>query len=143
MHYYLIDNNALVSLGNARRANRFFRQWSRIPSEVLHESEGLRDHAALTALKYPDSGSVLRHLLTVMSSVPPLDTSLVDLYGNKGAADPLLVACVLDAMEKCEESLLEEAWTVVTDDKAVHDAAGRHGVSFMSAAAFAEVVDGA
>lgn len=41
--------------------------------------------------------SVLRWLITVMATVPPDDTGLINLYLNQGSADPLMVACALDA----------------------------------------------
>lgn len=55
----------------------------------------------------------------VMATVPEDDTALVNLYANKGAPDPMLVACALDAMQESENRLFDPTWIIASNDKAV------------------------
>lgn len=115
---YLIDNNVLSHLSPAQRTSEFFHTCCRIPSEVLHEADGYADDA-LKAVEYPTTASVLSFLKTVMATVPEDDTALVNLYANKGAADPLLVACALAGIQETADWLFGPAWIIVSNDKAV------------------------
>jgi hypothetical protein len=54
-----------------------------------------------------------------MATVPVGDTSLLDLYANKGAAEPLLVATALVLNKQEPLSLLGDEWIIVTSDGAV------------------------
>lgn len=110
----------------------------RLPSEVLHEARFLPDVDSLRALEYETTGAVLRQLQTIMASLPPGDFDLVDLYANLGNADPLLVACALDAMEEAESGLFGLDWTVVTNDHAVLSTAKEFGVTTLTSQAFAK-----
>jgi hypothetical protein len=116
---YLIDNNVLSHLSSAQRASEFFRTQCRIPSEVLHEADGYSDAEVLKEVEYPTTASVLKFLQTVMATVPEDDTALVNLYANKGAADPLLVACALNGIQESEKCLFGPHWIVVSNDNAV------------------------
>jgi len=125
---YLLDNNALSHLSRAQRASRFFFTRCRLPTEVLHEAKGYPDAASIRTIEYPTSASVLKQLGTIMATVHDEDTALVNLYANKGAADPILVACALDATEKSAQYLFAPAWVVVSNDKAVRAKATQFGV---------------
>ncbi|BCW35953.1 hypothetical protein StoSoilA2_20090 [Arthrobacter sp. StoSoilA2] len=125
---YLIDNNVLSHLSPAQRSSEFFRAQCRIPSEVLHEADGYTDADSLTAVEYPTTMGVLKFLQKVMATVPEDDTSLVNLYANKGAADPLLVACALDAIQESETWLFGPAWIIVSNDKAVRAKGAEFGI---------------
>lgn len=125
---YLIDNNVLSHLSPARRTSEFFRTQCRIPSEVLHEADGYSDAEVLKEVEYPTTASVLKFLQTVMATVTEEDTALVNLYANKGAADPLLVACALDGIRESEKCLFGPAWIIVSNDKAVRAKALELGV---------------
>ncbi|GGK89867.1 hypothetical protein JOE58_000768 [Curtobacterium luteum] len=116
---YLLDNNVLPRLTVEQRRSDFVVENCRVPSEVLHEARFLPDIEKLLSLEYPTTGRVLRHLMVVMSRVPIGDTALVDLYKNRGNADPLLVACALDGLEEANEGLFGIEWVVVSDDGAV------------------------
>lgn len=116
---YLLDNNVLSHLSRAQRASTFFLERCRLPLEVLHEAESYPDAAALKQVGYPTTARVLELLRRVMATVPESDTSLVDLYANKGAADPLLIACALHAAEEAASLLWKPTWVVVSNDKAV------------------------
>jgi len=126
---YLIDNNVLSHLSSAQRASTFFRTQCRIPAEVLHEADGYADADALKAVEYPTTASVLGYLHMVMATVPEDDTALVNLYANKGAADPMLVACALDGMDDSKKGLFGPTWIIVSNDKAVRAKASEFGIT--------------
>lgn len=113
-HQYVIDNNALSFIKRKHRDNAFFKGHCRIPSEVLHEAEGFPDIEELKNLEYPTTASVLAVLTEVMASVPAGDTQLVDLYANRGNADPLVVASALDGQRGEAAMLFGPTWTVVS-----------------------------
>lgn len=126
---YLIDNNVLSHLSPAQQASEFFRTRCRIPAEVLHEAVGYANVDALKAVEYPATASVLKFLQTVMATIPEDDTALVNLYANKGAADPLLVACALDGIQESETWLFGPAWIIVSNDKAVRAKGAEFGIA--------------
>lgn len=118
-YQFLVDNNVLSALSKSQRASKFFRARCRLPDEVLHEARGFPDIEALKTLNYETTADVLRHLIVVMATVPDTDTKLVDLYANRGNADPLLIACALDARTQDEDKLFGPVWVIVSDDEAV------------------------
>ncbi|MDO3397285.1 hypothetical protein QWJ41_16290 [Nocardioides sp. SOB44] len=138
---YLVDTNALSQLRRQRRASKFFRANAMIPSEVLHEADGFPDVEELAQIEYSTTPSVLRWLMTVMATVPPDDTDLINLYLNQGSADPLMVACALDARDRERQHLDPLEWAVVTDDKAVRAKAEEFKVRVLTYAQFADLID--
>lgn len=120
---YLVDNNVLSRMTRSQRAHMATRGDCWIPSEVLHEADGFPDILLLTEMEYPLTASVIDKLRLVMSELKPGDADLVDLYANEGNADPILIACALDARESSEDSLFPEEWVVVTNDGALRDTA--------------------
>src|SRR5689334_10264949 len=116
---YLVDNNALITLGRTRVASPFFRAHCQVTTDVLHEADEHTHHAQLKASAYPRTPAVLERIRTVMSELAVGDTSLIDLYGNKGSADPGLVASALDGTASGEDVLFSDAWIVVTNDGGV------------------------
>ncbi|WP_374974652.1 hypothetical protein ACEYYH_12155 [Microbacterium trichothecenolyticum] len=125
---YLLDNNALSHLTRAQRASTFFHERCALPSEIIHEADGYPDAATFRDVEYPTTANVLTHLRTVMATVPANDTRLVNLYANKGAADPMLVACALDGMDEAAALLWGPTWVVVSNDNAVRAKAAELGV---------------
>jgi hypothetical protein len=71
-----------------------------------------------------------------MATVPVGNTELVDLYANKGSADPLLIACALDAIRQDADLLVAPIWVVVSNDKAVRATAEQLGVDTRTRAQF-------
>lgn len=120
---YLLDNNVLSHLTQSQRASAFFHERCFLPSEIIHEAEGYLDTASFKDVEYPTTANVLKHLYRVMASVPSDDTALVNLYANKGAADPMLIACALDGIEEAATLLWGPTWVVVSNDKAVQSKA--------------------
>lgn len=140
---YVIDNNTLRQLTRTQRASNFFRDHVHIPREVLHEARGAPDIADLRQNEYPTTPGVLHHLVRVMATIDPADTRLVDLYANKGGADPFVVACALDARDRDAQYLYAPEWVVVTGDGAVRAKAEEFGLKALSNERFAELVDAA
>ena len=138
---YLVDNNALIFLGRARVRTEFFVEHCRLTDDVRYEAAEHRERRALAGLVEPLTPQVLEHVRNLMATVDVGDITLVDLYGNKGAADPGLVATVLAAANAQDGYLLPDSWTIVTADKAVLDLSARNGVTTMSPAELAALID--
>lgn len=141
-HRYLLDNNVLSRLTVEERSLPFIREHCRIPSEVLHEARFLPDAVSLTELEYRTTGRVLYHLQRVMERVPVDDVHLVDLYSGKGNADPLLVACALDAVHEEDEGLFGDDWAIISNDEAVLAMARLFGVTVLTSNEFDPLLHG-
>ncbi|MBB3044244.1 hypothetical protein KM427_16095 [Nocardioides sp. LMS-CY] len=139
---YLVDNNALIFLGTKRNASHFFREYCRVPEEVAHEA-GTRRAELLTPLTVPMSVRILNELSAVMKTVPVGDKGLLDLYGNRGAADPVLVATAVVLNKPEKPTLFEEEWVIVTNDRAVRDKAKEFDVKTATPEALAALIDAA
>lgn len=75
-----------------------------------------------------------------METVPIDNTRLVDLYANEGNANPLLVACALDAHDSNEGLLFWPTWVVVSDDGAVQAKASKFEVPVRTSAEFKSII---
>ena len=139
--FYLVDNNALLALRRERVRSTYFRTHCRVTEDVLREAQGHPDRELLASNAYDLTPAVLDGIRTVMKTVEVGDTSLVDLYGNKGTADPGLVASALDALAADEGMLFPDAWVIVTNDRAVEAMANEHGVPTMKPACLATLID--
>lgn len=138
---YLVDTNALSQLGRRRRASEFFRGNAMSPSEVLYEADGFPDVEELGQFEYHTTASVLQWLTTVMATVSPTDVNLINLYLNRGGADPLMIACALDARDRESSYLDPMEWVVVSNDKAVTKLASQFEVRSLSYSQFAGLID--
>lgn len=138
---YMIDNNALNQLSKAQLASKLFRGRGHIPSEVLYEARDSPHITELRAYEYVTTPAVLAQLVRVMATVPTSDTKLVDLYANRGNADPLIVACALDARDNESKYLNPKEWVIVTDDNAVRYKAEEFGLRTLGNAEFAALID--
>lgn len=138
---YLVDNNALIALKRDRVASAFFRAHCQVTTDVLREADGHPHFAQLKGGAYALTPAVLEQIRTVMAGVALGDTSLIDLYGNKGSADPGQVASALDAIAADEGALFGDDWIIVTNDGGVEDAAARHGVATVKPAELAALID--
>lgn len=129
--YYLLDNNVVGKLTRSQRRSEFLLERCRVPDDVIHEA-GPDRRAELEELRYPTTAAVLQALKAVLATEPPGNTALVDLYHNKGNADPFLVACALVEQVMGADMLVAPEWVVVTDDKAVRSKAAECGVPWIS-----------
>lgn len=138
---YLVDNNALAVLRRSRIQSTFFREHCRVTTDVLTEGREHPDYPVLASLEYEVSPAVLVQMRIVMESLDVGDSSLVDLYGNKGMADPGLVASALDASASEDGKLFPDTWCLVSNDRAVTSIAAKHGVDTLTPAELAARID--
>ena len=141
--FYLVDNNALIAVTSRRVNTEFFAHHCRITADVLYEASGHPDQGRLAALAQATTSDVLEQVRVVMADVEVGHTDLVDLYGNKGAADPGLVATVAARAAAQDGLLFPDEWVIVTLDHAVQDAAKRQHVATMPPSDLAELIDAA
>jgi len=134
---YLIDNNALGPLGDRKRS-AFFTEHCRVPAEVAHESRRAKHAKLIAPLTIEMTSAMLVQLAAVMNTVPVGDTKLIDLYNNKGAADPVIVAmaCVLTSAD-----LFADDWAIVTGDKEVIAKAKEFGIELETPAGLKAIID--
>ena len=140
---YFVDTNTLTQLTRPLRSTELFRGSVRIPRAVLAEAKGLPDISELKSLEYPTTASVLRCLVTVLETVPIDDTRLLDLYRNRGNADPFLVACAIDARNQEPVTLFPQTWVVVSGDTAVREKAAEFELTTLTNREFAERIGAA
>lgn len=139
---YLVDNNALLHLGAMRTASAFFREHCRVPEEVAHEA-GTRRAERLAPLTVPMSIRILTEVVAVMRTVPVGDKGLIDLYGNKGAADPILVATAVVLNNPEKPTFFDDEWAIATNDRAVHEKAKEFGIRTTTPKELATLLDSA
>lgn len=136
---YLLDANVLSRLTPRQRGSAFVATRCRVPSEVLHETRGLPDLEVVEPLEMPPSSLMLERLRDVMASIAPEDYTLVDLYRNRGGADPILVASAL-AADKGDARLWATTWHIVSDDGAVRATASVFGVPTLTRGELVELI---
>jgi hypothetical protein len=139
---YLVDNNALISIGTRRWKSAFFREHCRVTEDVAHEAR-YRARSLPADLVVPVTPAILRQVPLIMNSVVPGDTRLLDLYGNKGAADPVLVATAVVLQEEESDSLVGDTLVIVTRDDAVNDKSKDFGIETISPDELAALIDAA
>lgn len=138
---YLLDNNVLGAMGKERRESTFFRERCRVPAEVAHEARRVAYAKTLDALTIAVSPDILVQLVEVMKSVPVGTTKLVDLFSNKGAADPILVATALALNNPPVPDLFSDTWVIVTNDKEVRAKALEFSLITLSPEELNDVID--
>jgi hypothetical protein len=139
---YLVDTNALISFGAKRNASDFFKGHCRVPEEIAHEA-GARRAELLAPLTVPMSARILNEVVAVMKTVPVGDKGLVDLYGNKGAADPILIATAVVLNKPEKPTLFDDEWVIVTNDRAVRDKAKEFDLKTATPESLAALIDAA
>ncbi len=139
MTMYLIDNNALGALGD-RKKSTYFREHCRVPAEVAHESRRAKHAKLLEPLTIEVTPAVLGQLADVMKTVPVGHTKLIDLFNNKGTADPILVAT---AIVLSTENLFADTWVIVTQDKEVSAKAKEFFIDTMTTKELVDIIDAA
>lgn len=127
---FLVDNNALSQLTSTQRTSSLFRDCCQVTGDVLYEARGYVE-ADLADLEFPLTPAVLNRLIEVMATLQPGDVKLVNLYTGKGAADPVMVACALEAQAFEDGTLFPNTWVIVTDDKAVANTARHFGLEVL------------
>jgi hypothetical protein len=140
---YLVDNNALIAIKGERIKTPFFLDHCSITEDVLREAGDRLERVELESIVIRTSPSSLAWLRKVMSSIDAGNIGLVDLYKNKGTADPGLVAAVLDAIELDADKFFADEWVIVSDDQAVRTKSAEFGISTMAASDLAAIIDAA
>jgi hypothetical protein len=138
--WYVVDSNVLSRLTLSQRSSAFFREHCRIPSEVLYEASGFPDIPSLRKLEYRVTPEVLMGVREVMQTVEPGDFKLIDLYRNKGSADPVVIATALVEQRRGQETLFAPNWVVVSDDNAVRAKAMDMDLHILGAKGFADLL---
>lgn len=138
---YLLDNNVLGFLGHERRASAFFADHCRIPQEVAYEARFSAYDKALEPITEAMTPAVLEQLVAVMKTVPVGHTKLIDLYSNKGAADPILVATALALNNPLLPTLFADTWLIVTNDKEVRAKASEFSIGTLAPKDLADAID--
>lgn len=139
---YLVDNNALVSIGTNRWKTAFFQEHCLITEDVAHEAR-YRARSLPTHLIVPVTPAILGQVSQIMKTVVPADTRLLDLYGNKGAADPVLVATAVVLQAEESQSLVGDTLVIVTRDDAVSEKAQEFGIGTALPDELAALIDAA
>ncbi|WP_019126540.1 hypothetical protein [Actinomyces sp. ph3] len=139
---FFVDTNALSKLAPRYRATKFFRSYAHLPSVVIKEAGNPEDISILKELEKSITPQILQNLIKIMEQVPTRDTRLVDLYGNKGKADPIIVAYALtqDSLEADGLFPLHEVY-IVTNDKAVREMGERFSIKVLSSDDFIRQID--
>ena len=138
---YLIDNNVLNALRRDQIHSEFFRVYCRVTTDILWEAREHAEQAALARLSRPHTPGFLMRVRDVMQTLEAGDTQLIDLYGNKGAADPGLIASILEAADDDANKLLSDSWILVTNDQAVAGKAGEFAVAVITPTELAKLID--
>ena len=138
---YLVDSNALVALKRHRIRSAYFRTYCRVTADVLREAREHPDRSVLVKDVRELTPAVLEQIRAVMKTVGVGDTGLVDLYKNKGAADPGLIASALEAIAADDGKLFCDTWILVTNDRAVEAKAAEFGVVTMRPEDLMEHID--
>ena len=137
---YIIDTNVLNKIDVHERATQFFRTNCLLPDAVLDEASGFPDIEDLRKLRYPTTAELLRILIKVMATIEIKDKRVVNLWQNKGAADPVLTAVALHACEQQRDCMLKDKWMIVTDDRGVRNLAKKHQIEVLSGDHFREIL---
>lgn len=139
---YLVDNNALIFIGVNRWKSSFFREHCLITEDVSHEARYLAPSLA-TDLTVSVTPAILCQVRRIMETVVQGDIQLLDLYGNKGAADPVLVATAVVLQAEESESLVGDTLVIVTRDDAVSEKAKEFGIETARPVELAALIDAA
>lgn len=138
---YLVDNNALIRLRRERVRTAFFDNYCSVTADVLLEADEHPEKAALAKKAADITPDFLGQLRAVMATVTVGDTSLVNLYKNKGAADPGLIAFILEESAINDGKLFCDHWVLVTNDHAVADKAAEFNVDTVNSSELAALID--
>ena len=138
---YLVDNNVLNTLRRDHIHTDFFRDYCQVTADVLWEAREHSEQAALARHSRPHTTGFLMRVSEVMETLEAGDTRLIDLYGNKGAADPGLIASILEAADDDANKLLFDSWILVTNDHAVAGKAAEFDIAVITPIELAKLID--
>lgn len=139
---YLVDNNALITLSVRRVGSEFFRSNCHVTPDVLFEASEHPEERVLREGLVEFSSATFEHIRQIMKNIAAGDIRLVDLYKNLGAADPGLVAFILEKADEDDGLLLPNKWILVTRDRAVRDLALSYDIAVMEPGELSDLIDG-
>lgn len=139
---FFVDTNALSKLGPRYRATKYFRNYVLLPSVVIQEAGNPEDISNLKELEEGMTPQILRCLIEIMKTISADDKHLIDLYRNKGKADPIIVAYALNEASLEANCLfpVHEVY-IVTNDKAVRELGERFAIKVLSSDDFIRQID--
>ncbi len=138
---YVVDNNALSVLGGKRVRSREFAKYCKVPQEVIHETGGRRYRTALEHVEVKVTPEILEKLIEVMTRIRPGDFGLVDLYLDKGGADPVVIATALYLQELENAKIGPDRLVIATNDARVRQLAQESGLDWVSAESLRATLD--
>lgn len=139
---YVLDTNIISRLSKDELSAPFLFEYCRIPSEVIYETRLHPNIEHLKTIQHPTTIESLHAVAEIMSTLDPKDRRLVDLFDNKGGADPFLIAAAIVEQRNSESQLFPaEQWTVVTNDRAVAETAAKFNVPTISRDQFRNVIN--
>lgn len=138
---YVVDNNALSAIGGKRVRSREFAKYCKVPQEVTHEAGRRRYRAALEQIEVRVTPEILDKLIEVMTHIEPGDFGVVDLYLNKGGADPVVIATALRLQELENAKLGPDRLVVATNDLRLRQLAQECGLVWVSAESLRNALD--
>lgn len=133
----------MISLGTRRWKTEFFREHCLITEDVAHEARYRARSLPTDLVVLPVTPAILVQVQQIMKTVMPADIRLLDLYGNKGAADPVLVATAVVLQAEESQSLVGDTLVVVTRDDAVSEKAKEFGIETALPDELAALIDAA
>lgn len=139
--FYLVDNNALTALTASRIRTDFFADRCRVTEDVLWEA---RDHpaaATLNACTISRTTTSIALIRDIMRVADLSDGGLIDLYRNKGSADPGLIATIIGEQQKDDGLFFRDSWILVTRDRAVTQLARRFEVAVVTPEVLSSAID--
>lgn len=108
---------------------------------MLYEVGDHPDRGLLEERSIDTQPATLEWIRYVMRHEPVGDTALVDLYSNKGAADPGLIAVALFEESSQDGQFFADSWVLVTNDRAVVERAKARGVDVIEPSQLAAMID--
>ena len=138
---YLVDNNALTAITAHRIRSEFFRSRCRITADVLWEAREHPEFTILVAAVKETTPAMLVQLKSVVGTVGVGHTNLIDLYQNHGAADPGLIASILESTMIDEGTFFSDTWVLVTNDHAVEELAAAFNIVTVKPEALSKLID--
>ena len=127
---FLLDANVLSRLTPTQRVSAF----------VAERCRGRPDVHLVEPLELPSTAAMPERLRGVMASIAPEDSTLMDLYRDRGGADPVIVAAALTA-ERGDNSLCPTVRHLVPDDRAGRMTASLFGLDVLSRAELVSLIE--
>lgn len=138
---YLVDNDTLSRMSTEQRQSSFVRNFCHAPTAVLDEASRYLEPSVREAIEVRVTVAVLDNLRRVMASLTPGDRTVVDLYGNKGTGDAMLLALALTEKDAADQELFGDSWIIATGDNGLIAKATELGIPTCTDREFIDIVN--